>query len=54
MKTCLLLSLLLAPIVPLGMWSGLWLQLRVNHAWFYRIACLGMLLAGIQLIWQNL
>jgi uncharacterized membrane protein YfcA len=50
----LLLSLMLAPIVPLGVWSGLWLQSRVNHAWFYRIARLGMLLAGVQLIWRNL
>ncbi|MNT79226.1 Sulfite exporter TauE/SafE [compost metagenome] len=50
----LLLSLMLAPIVPLGVWSGLWLQSRVNHGWFYRIARLGMLLAGVQLIWQNL
>lgn len=50
----LLLSLMLAPIVPLGVWSGLWLQSRVNHQWFYRIARLGILLAGVQLIWRNL
>lgn len=50
----LLLSLSLAPIVPIGVWTGLWLQSRVNHAWFYRIARLGMLLAGGQLIWSNL
>jgi uncharacterized membrane protein YfcA len=24
-------SLALTPIVPLGLWSGLWLQSRVNH-----------------------
>ena len=42
----LLLSLMLAPIVPLGVWSGLWLQSRVNHLWFYRIARLGMERAG--------
>ncbi len=50
----LLMSLMLAPIVPFGVWTGLWLQSRVNHTWFYRIARLGMLLAGVQLIWQNL
>lgn len=50
----LLMSLLLAPIVPLGVYSGLWLQSRIDHTWFYRIARLGMLLAGIQLIWRNL
>ncbi|WP_120995593.1 sulfite exporter TauE/SafE family protein [Stutzerimonas urumqiensis] len=50
----LLLSLTLAPIVPLGVWTGLWLQSRINHTWFYRIARLGMFLAGLQLIWRNL
>src|SRR5690606_11393988 len=50
----LLLSLMLAPIVPLGVWSGLWLQSRVNNLWFYRIARLGILLAGLQLIWRYL
>lgn len=50
----LLLSLMLAPIVPLGVRTGLWLQSRINHTWFYRIARLGMLLAGLQLIWKNI
>ncbi|KIP99677.1 MULTISPECIES: sulfite exporter TauE/SafE family protein [Pseudomonas] len=50
----LLLSLMLAPIVPLGVWAGLWLQPRINHTWFYRIARLGMLIAGLQLIWKNI
>ncbi|MHA6494681.1 sulfite exporter TauE/SafE family protein [Pseudomonas borbori] len=50
----LLTSLMLAPVVPFGVWTGLWLQSRVNHTWFYRIARVGMLLAGIQLIWHNL
>lgn len=50
----LLLSLMLAPIVPLGVWTGLWLQSRINHTWFYRIARIGMLIAGLQLIWKNI
>ncbi|TBU88303.1 sulfite exporter TauE/SafE family protein [Phytopseudomonas dryadis] len=50
----LLLSLMLAPIVPIGVWTGLWLQSRINHTWFYRIARLGMLVAGVQLIWKNI
>ncbi|MFC0711734.1 sulfite exporter TauE/SafE family protein [Azorhizophilus paspali] len=50
----LLTSLFLAPLVPLGVWAGLWLQERVDHLWFYRIARAGLLLAGIQLILQNL
>jgi len=36
-----------------GVWLGLWLQGRVNHLWFYRIARLGLLVTGIQLIVQN-
>lgn len=50
----LLMSLMLAPIVPFGVWTGLWLQSRINHTWFYRIARLGMFVAGVQLIWRNL
>ncbi|PAU60855.1 sulfite exporter TauE/SafE family protein [Pseudomonas indica] len=50
----LLTSLALAPLVPLGVWTGLWLQSRVNHLWFYRIARLGLLGTGIQLIVKNL
>lgn len=46
----LLISLSLAPFVPLGVWAGLWLQDKVNHLWFYRTARAGMLLAGIQLL----
>lgn len=46
----LLISLMLAPFVPLGVWAGVWLQDKVNHLWFYRIARAGMLLAGIQLL----
>ncbi|MNN51970.1 Sulfite exporter TauE/SafE [compost metagenome] len=47
-------SLMLAPVVVLGVWLGIWLQDKVNHTWFYRIARLGLLVTGIQLMWQNL
>ncbi|GBL58505.1 sulfite exporter TauE/SafE [Pseudomonas citronellolis] len=46
-------SLLLAPIVVLGVWLGIWLQDKVNHVWFYRIARLGLLATGVQLVWEN-
>lgn len=46
-------SLLLAPIVVLGVWLGIWLQDKVNHLWFYRIARLGLLATGVQLLWEN-
>jgi hypothetical protein len=50
----LLLSLTLAPVVPFGVWAGLWLHKRIDHKLFYRIARLGMLLAGLQLIYKSL
>ena len=49
----LLASLMLAPLVPLGVWAGIWLQDKVNHLWFYRIARAGLLLTGIQLLVKN-
>jgi uncharacterized protein len=50
----LLTSLALAPLVPVGVWFGLWLQNRVNHLWFYRITQICLLLTGVQLIYQGL
>ncbi|MNE95478.1 hypothetical protein D3C80_1935710 [compost metagenome] len=47
-------SLALAPVVVIGVWLGIWLQGRVNHRWFYRIAWAGLLVTGVQLIVQNL
>ncbi len=46
-------SLALAPLVPIGVWLGVWLQIRVNHLWFYRITQVCLLLTGIQLIYQG-
>lgn len=36
-------SLLLAPLAPLGIWTGVWLMGRLSEATFYRI-CYGLLL----------
>jgi uncharacterized membrane protein YfcA len=47
-------SLLLAPLVPVGVWLGLRLHARINEVWFYRIARLALLVTGIQLIVQGL
>jgi uncharacterized membrane protein YfcA len=46
-------SLVLAPLVPLGVWLGLWLQNRVNTTWFYRISQACLLVTGLQLIYQG-
>ncbi len=49
----LLTSLLLSPLAPAGVWLGLWLQQRINHKWFYRIAQSCLFLTGLQLIYQG-
>ena len=46
-------ALLLAPLVPLGVWIGLWLQRQVSPTWFYRIARICLFLTGLQLIYQG-
>ena len=46
-------SFLLAPLAPIGVWFGLWLQNRVNHKWFYRIAQSGLFLTGMHLVYQG-
>jgi uncharacterized protein len=46
-------ALLLAPLVPVGVKLGLWLQEKASPAWFYRIAQIGLLLSGLQLIYQG-
>jgi uncharacterized membrane protein YfcA len=49
----LLASLTLAPLVPLGVWLGYFLQEKISQVWFYRIAQAGLLLMGGQLIYQG-
>jgi uncharacterized membrane protein YfcA len=49
----LLTSLMLSPLAPAGVWLGLWLQKRINHEWFYRIAQSCLFLTGLQLIYQG-
>jgi uncharacterized membrane protein YfcA len=49
----LIASAILAPLVPLGIWSGYWLKERVSQDMFYRIAQAGLLLTGLQLIYQG-
>lgn len=46
-------SFVLAPLVPLGVRLGIWLQDRINLVWFYRISQACLLVTGIQLVWQG-
>jgi len=47
-------SLVLIPLVPAGVKLGIWMQRRVNHVWFYRIAQACLFLSGVQLIWLGI
>lgn len=46
-------SLALAPLAPVGVWIGVWLTRRMAAHWFYRVAYLGMALAGGKLLWDG-
>lgn len=43
-------SLLFLPLVPLGVWLGVWLNRRFNEKWFIRVVLVALLLSGVQLI----
>lgn len=47
-------SVLLAPLAPLGVWLGVWLVKRVDPTWFYRLAYVGMGVAGLKLLWDGI
>jgi uncharacterized membrane protein YfcA len=49
----LIASATLAPLVPLGVWCGYWLQEKVSQKLFYNIAQACLLLTGLQLIYQS-
>lgn len=49
----ILTSLLLMPLAPVGVWSGIWLARRIEPTWFYRLAYSGMLLTGLKLLWDG-
>lgn len=47
-------SLLLMPLAPLGVWSGVWLARRIQPTLFYRLLSCGMFLTGVKLLWDGL
>jgi hypothetical protein len=47
-------SLVLLPLAPVGVWLGVWLTKRIDAAWFYRLAYLGMALTGAKLLYDGL
>jgi uncharacterized membrane protein YfcA len=47
-------SLVLAPLVPVGVWIGVRVVRIIQPALFYRLFNLGMLLTGCKLLWDGL
>jgi len=46
-------ALVLAPLAPVGVWAGVWLTRRIDASWFYRLAYIGMAVAGGKLFWDG-
>ena len=46
-------SLMLMPLAPIGVWLGVYIARRIDSKTFYRFIYLGMLLAGLKLVWDG-
>lgn len=46
-------ALVLAPLVPFGVYAGLWLNKRIDHQLFYRFIFISVFLIGVKLIWDS-
>ena len=40
------------PLIPVGVWLGVWLNRRFSQVWFHRVILAGLFLAGLQLIFN--
>jgi len=49
-RRTLIASAMFSPLVPLGVWLGLWLNRRISETWFTRVIYLLTFLAGLDLI----
>ena len=49
----LLTSLVLLPLVPIGVWLGVRVARRIKPGLFYRLLYLGMFLTGCKLLWDG-
>jgi uncharacterized membrane protein YfcA len=45
-------SIVLLPLVPVGVWSGVWLARRIQPVLFYRLVYTGLFLTGSKLVWD--
>ena len=47
-------SLVLLPLVPLGVWVGVRMARRIKPDLFYKFVYTGMFLTGLKLLWDGL
>ena len=50
----MLTSLVLLPLVPMGVWVGVRIARRIDEKLFYRLLYGGMFLTGVKLVWDGL
>ncbi len=50
----LLMSLILMPLVPIGVWLGIRLHGRINERLFYNLAYLSLLITGLKLLYDGI
>ena len=49
----LTMSLVLAPLAPIGVLTGVWLHNRISPTWFYRLCYLFLFAAGLKLLYDG-
>ncbi len=47
-------SLMLLPLAPIGVWTGVRMARRISPVLFYRFLYLGMFLTGVKLLWDGI
>ena len=52
--TNLLTSLLLLPLAPIGVRTGVWMAARINDRVFYRVVYVLLFVTGLKLVWDGL
>lgn len=50
----LLQASVLAPFVPIGVYLGLWLNKRLDHAIFFKVIFAMVFVIGVKLLWESL
>ncbi len=49
-QSTLIKSLYFLPLIPVGVWLGVWLNRRFNETWFIRVVLIALFFTGLQLI----